>query len=77
MKSDQYPYTNYMTLKEWKKFVKNYKKYWGDQRPVKQHLLGPRSFCELITRGAFVWRFTPEGHEYWNKISKRTKPMKQ
>lgn len=76
MTSDQYPYTNYMTLEEWKRFVKNFNNYFAStSASIKHHMIRSTSFFTLIN-SAFSWRHTPEGHTYWDRISKRTKPLK-
>ena len=75
MTAQEFKYTNYMTLKEWKQFKVNYDKYWEDN-PIKDYLIRKNldSFARFISC-AFPWKITPEGIEYWKKISLRTEPL--
>ena len=76
MTAQEFKYTNYMTLEEWKKFKVNYEKYWGIDRTIKDYLImkNSDSFSGFMS-GAFNWSVTPELHTYWWKISNRTEPL--
>ncbi len=76
-----YPHTNMMTLKEWKKFVKNYdnpKCNWswlGKPKPIKEVLEKySRDFRSLISL-SLGWHSTPEGQPYWKEIAYRKHPV--
>ncbi len=76
MKSNSYPHTHMMTLKEWKQFVRNCKNF-HPERPMKDYLMECKDdFFKLIYK-AFDWHKTPDnqGIRYWYDISQRTKPV--
>ena len=69
---ENYPWTNYMTLEEWKLFASNYNL---SERTIKEHLYNcDESFIHLIY-GAFVFALTPQGHDFWLNIAERTEPI--
>lgn len=82
MTAEEFPYTHYMTLKEWKRFVKNYKNrtphFYGVNLTLKDYLLEYSTMpFRLIIIDAFRWDESPEGEDYWHKIYQRTQPIQQ
>ena len=77
MTAEEFKYTNYMTLEEWKQFKEN---YYNDEdskdEPIKIFLerMNNDSFYNLINI-SFTWWNTPQHHTYWEMISKRTEPV--
>ncbi len=75
MKATDFKYLHYMTLKEWKQFVKNYHHY----MTIKNHII----YCEenqldfhWFVSNAFYWDGSLQNHAYWSEIAYRTKPVK-
>ncbi len=77
MKSNSYPHTHMMTLKEWKRFVKNYAPIRNEdkKRSIGEYLLKYRYDFDAFILYAFHWPSSPEGDRYWSKINDRTKPV--
>ena len=77
MTAQEFRYTNYMTLKEWKQFKVNYENYrYNIHKSIKGFLeRGNNKSFLLLVDFAFNWEETPEGHVYWWKISNRTEPL--
>lgn len=77
-----FKYTHYMTLEEWKQWKENFDKspkYLRNkgEETVKGYLnIREDSFVSIIL-GGFNWFDTPQGHDYWYKISGRTSPINQ
>lgn len=76
MKAEDFKYTYYMTLEEWKKWKVNFDNHYKGEINTKDILDSDRNF-ERIINSSFVLSKTPEGREYWTEISLRTKPVKQ
>lgn len=78
MTAEEFKYTNYMTLEEWKKFVSNYKEQKRYDNCSIKELLEHCQNSEMSFRGllnSIVWFNTTEGISYWSKISNRTKQI--
>ncbi len=74
-----YPYTHYMTLREWKWFKKEYYACdWNRHTPIGSYLkqFAMKSFYSLVTN-AFQWSETVYGRKYWDDISNRISPLKR
>ncbi len=81
MTSADFPYTDYMTLEEWKLFVENYGKYnfkyLNHNIQIKEYMNGQhKSFFWFICY-AFLWSSTKQGHNHWAAISNRKEPINQ
>ncbi len=75
MKSNSYPHTHMMTLKEWKQFVRNVERL-NNKLTVEIQLITGKEFTfNAFINTAFEWDKSKEGFDYWNKISQRTKPI--
>ena len=77
MTAQEFRYTHYMTLKEWKQFKKNYEND-GDNKniSIKEYIeFYNNSSFGLFISLAFEWKNTPEGYEYWDNIYYRTEPL--
>lgn len=75
----KYPHTDKMNLKEWKKFANNFNLWFANTNfygvkfsSIKEFLLhySKDDFGTIIVE-AFSWEKTPEGYDYWKKISHR------
>ena len=78
MTAEEFKYTNYMTLEEWKQFKVNYENAKQNKNTTIKSFLergNYKSFSSFIST-AFFWEETPQSHPYWWRISDRTKPLK-
>jgi hypothetical protein len=60
---------NTLQIEQLKKYTKT---YYGDKKDIikmKNRWLGSKNWLSFIAT-AFVWYDTPEGHDYWYKISR-------
>ncbi len=73
MTPKEFPYTDWMTLKEWKQFKQNYENEEGAIN-IKEFLLNIVSLnirFETMIAAAFTWGDTAQGGKYWYTISNR------
>ncbi len=79
MKATDFKYLHYMTLKEWKQFVKNYDpEYFGTEgMDIKTYINSANNYSFMcFIMNAFQWNKSPQDWDYWDNISYRTKPVK-
>ena len=76
MTAQEFKYTNFMTLEEWKEWKKEFESFWGKDCSTKSFFIKRKdySFFRLIN-SSFLLRGTDKGYYYWDKISQRTKPV--
>lgn len=75
MTPKDFKYTHYMTLKEWEEWEVNFTKHYKGTDISKDYMLDNERNFERIISASFLWKSTPQGFDYWNKISQRTKPV--
>lgn len=67
-------FKSYLTKEEFEKFVVNYNNYPHNDITVEKHI--SRYLFVLLIGSSFDWDESPEGWDYWDKISLRMEPLK-
>ena len=65
-------YSEYMTLKEWKRWKNNTSKI---KEKISYVLKKDYNSFEIFIKCSFVWTYSKEGHNYWEKIAERKEPL--